>query len=651
MPAMPRAPWGSAARQPGFIFASFIASTLAIAACGSSSGGGALSGNLGFQAVGVSGYQAFRGQADFPYAALQFTLPSSSPFTHHARSARGTAPIFESELGLYYVETTSGSTATIAFFTDAAGTQAAGSMILSGLTGALGNYASYPATLTGTIDITGGKLPCNGALTINIQDGEGKNELKGNLTLPETHVSLTFDFTLDDTGNVGGSSVISEHGSTISMTGISGGLASKGITGNVVVTPSNWTGVGAFSLTTGEFSVSLATGSGHSSASSNASGGLVFTFADGTTETIPQPLTEQPDNPLSSGGSDAGQAGNDGGTRGGDGGTYAAASFADLRISAKSADGRFGGQLTSTNPSSPAYLAPGTTAAQTLALGGNSTGIVYGINSHGAIVGVLNLNNYGYNYDLPAYWSSPTAQPVILKLFAGDVAGMAIGINDSGQIVAAGYDGYYHHVIYYSSPAADPVALSTVGVVYDAYQHAEGFPLGINNHGEIIGDYFYSTGTSANSTYINNGYAWTSPTAAPIALALPSGDTNSQPQALNDSGAIVGTSAPDYYSNLFHAVLWTSPSAQPTQLAEYNGQPITAATDINASGAIVGCTGTDTRTTSLRPGLQWEPDLSNMLEWTGTSHALAAIGACSGEGTFITDSGVIADGSVVLTPR
>jgi hypothetical protein len=621
-----------------------------LTACGSTSStssSATLTGNLGFQAVAVSGYQAFRGQADFPYLALQATLPSTSPFAAklgRPRAALTSGGGLVPELGLYSTAAQTGNTATISFFSDAALTQPAGSVVLTGLQGAPGTFTSYPATISGSINITGGNLPCSGALTITMNNAAGNNSLKGNLTLPKTSVTMSFDFTLDDTGNVGGSSIITEHGSTISMTGISGGLAADAITGQVVVTPSGWTGTGSFSLLTGDFSVVVATGSGNSSASADGQGGLELTFADGTQETVTAALTSQPDAPVQA--SDAGVTGVDAGA------FTQIVPVPGMSIQGKSADGRFVGQITSSGAA--AYLAPGSAAPVALNSGGHGNVIVYGVNANGAMVGVVNDNQGAPNGDRPAYWASPTAAPVVLALPAGYTSGLAVGINDSGQIAGAASNeqaAFHNDPIYYPSPTATPSVLSSAGVTRDSFGKADGYALAINNHGEMVGDYVW-TGPSPDFAITWNSYAWTTPAANPVALAVPAGDVSSQAFALNDSGAIVGSTAADLHDPPTHAVLWSSATAQPSVLTNFNGDNEGAATDINSSGVIVGCSSVGLEGSLVRPGVQFVPADGEINSWSGAAHVnLGVAGNCTGGGTYVTDTGVIAEGQKLYKPN
>jgi hypothetical protein len=619
-----------------------------LAACGGSSSSGSsgapLTGDLGFQAVALSGYQGFRGQADFPYAALQMALPVTSPFLKTSSRARlagsGSAPAFVDELGLYVTQTVGVSSTSLNFFVDAAGTVPAGSLVLNSAT--LGNYAAYPVSVSGTVNITAGRLPCTGSLTISVLDATGHNELQGKINLPATNVAATFDFTLDDSGNVGGSSTITEHGSTIALTGIKGQLDGDSIAGNVVVQPSGWSGTGSFSLVTGEFTVTLQTDVGSSQAATNADGSLSMVFGDGTRETVSEPLTIQPDAPLES--SDAGP----GGTVGG------ATDIPFLRISAKSSDGRFGGTIPDAKGNAvPAYVAPGASAATLLNTAGNPSGAVYGINAHGAIVGTVSTNSSSFNFDQPAYWSSPSAAPAILQLFPGDVAAIAIGINDSGQIIAAGYKTaslFHHHFIYYSSPTAAPVNLSAAGVTFASsdFLTDEGFPMGINNRGEIIGEHFYDRGGTSGFQF--DCFVWSTPTADPVKLAVPAGDVQCQAAALNDSGVIVGTTSPDYNGQTLHPAVWASSGAQPSILSGFDGQPFVSAADINASGAIVGCSGPAHESETVRPGFLEEGAEGEIILTPSAAGAASQVATATECQPFITDTGLIANGEVILRP-
>ncbi|HEX4385937.1 MAG TPA: hypothetical protein VH083_23430 [Myxococcales bacterium] len=522
--------------------------------------------------------------------------PGVSP--HTASSAIA----FQPELDLYFTGAQTSTSATISFFTDAAATQSAGSIQLTGLNGqALGQYASFPANLQGAINLTAGKLPCTGAFTINLSDAQGNNEIKGNLALPKTSVSMQFDFTLDDGGNVGGSSIITEHGSTISMTGIHGGLAAEAISGDVVISPSGWTGIGNFSLATGNFSVSLATPAGTAGAALNTNGGLDLTFADGTQETVTDPLVADPAGAIAgSGPSDAGST---------DAGAFTSVALPSFAVFARSSDGRFGGSITG-----------------------------------------------GAAANVPAYWASPTSQPVLLTILSGDVGGEGWGINASGQIVVNGVEpigNLEFHPVYYSSPTAAPVALSTVGLAVAA-NRTDGVATGINDSGLIIGGFSYEL-QDGNFQY--DAYAWISPSANPTKLLLPDGDTSAQVAAVNASGTMVGTTTSNFNSSQsFHAVIWSSPAAQPAVLTAFGSDTLASPSDINSEGVVAGCSGTTIRS-SRPPFIQWGPP-GEAVVWSAAGHAVSQAGTCGDLPlVLITDSGELAiasgqnNGSILLTPK
>jgi hypothetical protein len=631
----------------------FLLSCLVIAACGGTSSSSAPTGNLAFQAIAVSGYQAFRGQADAPYFALQLALPSTSPFLRSGRPAPRTASstvAFQPELDLYFTGAQAGNSATISFFTDAAATQSAGSIQLTGLNGqTLGQYASYPQNLQGAINLTAGKLPCNGAFTITLSDAQGNNEIKGSLTLPKTSVAMQFDFTLDDSGNVGGSSIITEHGSTISMTGIHGGLAAEAITGNVVITPSGWTGIGNFSLATGNFSVSLATPAGTAGAELNSSGGLELTFADGTQETVTDPLVADPVAPIAgSGPSDAG---------GTDAGAFTQVALPTFAVFAKSADGRFGGSIVGSAASVPAYLAPGSSTPVALPLGGKVSGAVYAMNAKGEMVGFVSAVALpGYQDELPVYWASPASQPVLLTILSGDIGGEGWGINAGGQIVVNSVEpigNLQFHPVYYSSATAAPVALSTTGLAVNP-RITDGLATGINDNGLIIGGFSYET---AAGGFQYDAFAWASPSANPTKLSLPAGDLMAQVAAVNASGTMAGTTTPDFAGNILHAVTWSSPTAQPVMLTAFGSDTLASPSDINADGAVAGCSGASVRS-SRPPFIQWGAEGEAVVWSAAASHAVSQVGTCGDLPlVLITDSGELASpaghgtGSILLTPK
>lgn len=617
---------------------------------GSSSSGGQnttlLSGSAAEQAVGLSGYQSFRAQADFPYAAVRLGLPATSPFVKAGKLiSRLSSITYISELNLYESISTQGNTETVNFFTDPSGVTSAGSMILTVPTGTIGNYTTYPQTISVVVNITAGNILCSGSGSITYTGPTGANTMKGNLILKTTNISIDFNLTLSSTGVVGGSATIVENGATISMTNINGPLSGN-ITGNVTVAPYGWTGTCTFSLVDGSFSYSLNILGSVSSAATNASHGLDFKFENGQTETITNPLTTQPSTPPSSGG----------GTSSG----YTLLFPTGSVITARNSLGNFATttdqSLTSGTPYIPGFLAVGSTTPQPLQLNGFARGDVFGINNKNELVGILGT---AWNFDPAlqhqgAYWSSPTAMPQILQPLSGDIEVDATAINNNGEIVGFSQNsaGIFHPV-YYSSPSAAPKALSVTGI---NPTFTRVVPVAINNHSEIIGNYTFNGNYSLPP--VATAYVWATPASNPVALSLPAGDTSVEATALNDSGKIVGSSWPSFSStpSAQHALLWASASAQPTVLAGLSGDVRISANDINTSGQIIGTA------TSVIGGAYYVDDSRDYLQLMPTDHMLLWNGGStptqppSGSlfgayGGFISDNGTIAQGDEELVPK
>jgi hypothetical protein len=306
-----------------------------LAACSGKSSGGigssggsdgnpspaSLSGDTAVKAVVVSGYQAFQGGLSYPLLQVEATLPASSPLKpavvavvdrmvgresspatsmKAATRAAATAPAltYDSTLGLYEAGfTISDAILTDQFYSDAAGTQSAGTLTITYPAGttitSLGEAsATPPYTMTITANITAGNLPMSGSGTIALRDSLGAGEIQGTFTLTQTKVSVTADLTLADDGNVTGTATITENGQTLSVTDLSGPFTAN-IQGSVAVAPQGYTGTVTVSIANGTFTLDLTTPSGNATGSLTSSG-LVINYADGTGQVVGSPLTTAP---------------------------------------------------------------------------------------------------------------------------------------------------------------------------------------------------------------------------------------------------------------------------------------------------------------------------------------------------------------------
>ena len=150
-----------------------------LAGCGGAGGGSTpLQGNAGFRAATVASYQALGAGVAFPYNAIKLVSPTGSalhrsalalPGAARGRSAptRATPLTFVSALNLY----TDGGVfanniATISYFSDAAGTQPAGSIVMTIPSGVVTggtdptNFGSYPVVIPIVVNLTAGNIPC-----------------------------------------------------------------------------------------------------------------------------------------------------------------------------------------------------------------------------------------------------------------------------------------------------------------------------------------------------------------------------------------------------------------------------------------------------------------------------------------------------------
>ena len=261
--------------------------------------GVALTGKTATRAILASGYQSFHAAINYPYAGIQLALPASSPFrvsrsnrTKSIATVNITSPAqFNPDLNLYQTVSTNANVATINFYSDAALTKSAGISVLTAPANQTvgGNYASYPAVVKITQNITGGNLPCQGSGTITFTSGSGANKLDGTLSLPKTGLKVTANLTLSDAGQVGGTTTIVGNGQTITLSNLSG-LLSGDITGKASVLPGNTTGTGVVNVLTGKFEITLDTPDGKATGVGNPDGSLGIVFPDGLAEKLASPL-------------------------------------------------------------------------------------------------------------------------------------------------------------------------------------------------------------------------------------------------------------------------------------------------------------------------------------------------------------------------
>lgn len=622
---------------------SIALTALLLAGCGSDSSTPLLQGNAAFRAAAIASNQALKGGINYPFAILQNSFPTNGRAAKGADAGSPTAELirtllktssrkataqnvptrvggltYNAILNLYSTPLQmSGNSAAINYYTDAAGTQAAGALTITQTSTSSYStaYSAYPATITAKMELTAGNLPCSGTMNIVYSDANGANSMTGKLTLTRTSVDVNINMTLTSNLKVGGSISMQESGATISLTNIAGDLASP-LTCDVSVAPYGWTGSGTFSLLDGTFSMNMNTTTGRATAAPDSSGNLAISYADGAKETVTSPLL------AALVGGSGGSGGNNGGSTGGTtGGSYTVKTLTAALPQAITADGILIATDTNASSPKPIYLASPDAPPVALqpynglypySLHINKTGQVVGFNSdvkqpifyanssvapilltqtHGSSAGAFGINDSGAmigyqfisaGYTTPAYWSSGYASPTDLTLPDGDVTGSSRAITSDGQIIgsASPLNGSTNHLLYWANPTAKPQILQDISGGQNTTLNS------INKAGQIVG-------TSQIGSTVTPVF-WSSPTTAPQTLPVLSGTSGVEVLAMNASGLIVGSSQ---VSGKQVAVLWKDGKVQNLNdlLPSGSNLVLSRATGINDSGTIVG---TASQTTS-----------------------------------------------------
>ncbi len=590
----------------------------ALVGCGGSSSP-TLKGNAAFRAAAISSAQSLGSGVAGPFAALKIVSPEGS------KSALGTSSLSLSDissmlfpsdtptpgaltlvpgLNLYAGEASfSGDVATVTFYSDAAGTQPAGtvSMSLPSGAGALDSatgvaYSSYPEQIKIVINITGGNLPSVGNFVLNFSGSSGANTLTGSMTI-HSAITLTLDLSLNDSQGVGGTITVVQNGETMVCKGVSGGLLDN-IFCDATMSPGGWIGTGTFNLLNGTIDLNLSNSTGSASASIDSSGALNITYGDGTKETVAHPDQAQLVSSSSSGGNNVDGGGdgsanvNDGGASVTDGGIKFTSGSVGFTGQAYAAvvqignDGQILGTVTPQGGGAAQYVFAPSFAATALSLG---TGIGYGLTDTGKVLGATTLDATSS----ALIWNDPGNSPPTTLDGTGYTSVIAYAMTDAGQIIGRGkvgsnsfeliwssasataallpmpsnfavpfqaplmgvsYDGQLvgwefmlnenYHVLYWSSPTTMPTVLTSAASAFSQYF--------INQKGQIAGNN-YAVTNCIGPTYQD------SPTS--VAVTLPSIYPNDHGcgdyinAGLNNKGVVVGTAAAeDLYHT--HAVIW-----------------------------------------------------------------------------------------------
>ena len=174
------------------------------------------------------------------------------------------------------------------------------------------------------------------------------------------------------------------------------------------------------------------------------------------------------------------------------------------------------------------------TTASNLGIGLGS--IATGINNAGQIIGYDVIGTFLQQGDKTDYFSS----------------GMALGINDRGQIVGS----VDHHAAAWHSPPATPTSLSFLA------GYSSSAALAINNTGAIFGEIVgYSSTSDIYDDRTSHATLWENTMAIDLNSLLPASTVEAgwivtNARGINDSGSIIGD-AFNTHSNLHHAFVMT----------------------------------------------------------------------------------------------
>jgi len=161
-------------------------------------------------------------------------------------------------------------------------------------------------------------------------------------------------------------------------------------------------------------------------------------------------------------------------------------------------------------------------------LGGHNSGAV-AVNHNGQVVGTSDLDN-GVQH---AFSWTPATGMMDLGTFGGP-SSSASAVNDSGHVVGdadlpqTGINRPHHAFSW--TPTGGMVDLGTLGTTDFGISYSIGAH--VNNSGQVVG---YSSAAGASSQH---AFSWT-PATGMTDLGTPEG-TSSEPNAVNDSGQIVG---------------------------------------------------------------------------------------------------------------
>ena len=214
-----------------------------------------------------------------PTSPLQVTITAMMRRTG-LTSGRANGGTYIPEMGLYMTLTTSSATsATASFYTDAAGSNPAGNITVTLLT----SPNAFPATAQAIYNISGGTRPVSGKMTMTLNDATlSSGHLAGNLNTSANgdNVSFTFDLAISQ-GAMSGSMAVQDSCVSVALNNIvfSNGAMDANITANGLT--------GRMHLSADRSgSVTLTGSAGVTTATWNADGSGIIQYPDGHTDTI-----------------------------------------------------------------------------------------------------------------------------------------------------------------------------------------------------------------------------------------------------------------------------------------------------------------------------------------------------------------------------
>lgn len=255
---------------------------------------------------------------------------------------------------------------------------------------------------------------------------------------------------------------------------------------------------------------------------------------------------------------------------------------------------------------------------------GGSLSDAYGVNDLGQVVGESRLAGHSDSADLHAFSWTAAGGMVDLGVPAGDSTSDALGVNANGQVIGNSLTTgcgtcAYHAWVW--TPAGGQVVIGSLGgrVSQPEAENDGGQVVGVAelpsgdfhsfswtsaggtvDMGTLGGNYTFVRGINAGGMAVGDSttsdgdastFVWSAATGMVDVGCLASDACNSSGYAINDDGAVVGSSVADVPTGFeIHAYIWTA-SGGMVDLGTLGGDS-SFATDVNASGQVSGTSNT-----------------------------------------------------------